>query len=127
MQIEKAIRLAPLNNESTAALTDIMLVEGVVSYFEINYPDGCAGLVHTVVYHWDVKLWPSNETDTFTGNGIQIGFRPNYPLTRSPFTLTIKAWNTDDLYYHTPIYRLELQEKGTTPLDQLKRLFLLGG
>jgi len=117
----------PANTAKTDAIeTKCVLHPGTITKLEIEYPAGCAGLVHSEVYHWDVKLWPKNEEGTFTGDDIVISSNPQHDLSASPYELVFKTWNLDDTYQHTPRYRIEVTDSGKSLLGQLKRLFLIG-
>jgi len=125
-----AFEYAPTIPANTAKIDAIetlcLLHSGTITKFEIEYPKGCAGLVHSEVYHWDVKLWPKNEEGTFSGDDIVISFNPGFSLSKTPFELTIKTWNLDDTYSHTPRYRLEVTEAGKSLVEQLRKLFAIG-
>ena len=126
MPFEYAPAIASNTAKVDAVETLAILHPGTITKFEIEYPKGCAGLVHTQVYHWDVKLWPKNEEGDFSGDDVVISFNPDFALAEAPYEIAIRTWNEDDTYSHTPRYRLEVTEAGKSLVEQIRRLFTIG-
>ena len=126
MPFEYAPAIASNTAKIDAVETVAILHPGTITKFEIEYPKGCAGLVHTEIYHWDVKLWPKNEEGTFTGDDIVIISRPNFELSEAPYELVIKTWNLDDTFQHTPRYRVEVNETQETIGNLIRKLLMAG-
>lgn len=108
MIYEQRLTLPPNTLPSAALEIDVAIHPGTVTLVEILFPTGCAGLAHVQIFHWERQLWPTNENGDFSGNGDPITFAEDYKVVDPPYLFTIRGWNLDELYPHTPIVRFQI-------------------
>lgn len=112
------------NTLETDAVTQVLsLSSGTITQFSIEFPPGCAGLVHVIILERDQQLWPANPDGSFASDDFPLIYQPNYRLHKSPYELITKVWNNDVRYPHTPVIRFEVVPKGESLIEQLLRLF----
>ncbi len=107
---------APVREE--IQLTDGVIVQ--VGYFFI--PD-CAGYVGVRVKHRDTVLWPSGKDRWYIRNEGGESWPEDYPLTESPYFLTLEGHNLDDSYAHDVEFSFAIQLQASTLSRILKQLF----
>lgn len=90
---------------------EIIIHPGTLTQVDLEFPDGCAGLARLQILHWDVLLFPSNRDGFFSGDGSYISFSEEITFDEAPYTLTIRGWNLDDTFPHSPIVRLGILNK----------------
>ena len=78
----------------------IRVSPGVTKQVWIGFPDGCYGLVHIVVCHWNVQVWPAEPGYSFNWNDYIYTFEDPYKLTTEPYEFVVKTWSYDDRYEH---------------------------
>lgn len=110
-----------------------MFVAGVITFVEVQFPRGCAGLVHASVRLGLHQLWPTNQDGAITGDDARVSWDEQYPITAAPFTLRLVATNADDTFPHTVTFRFaelgiseyDAQLAGLRALQYLDRWFAL--
>jgi len=123
MIYEKRITI-PANTPQTAPTLERFRVHpGTLEQVEIEFPTGCAGLVHVQILYQDVQTWPSSLDQDFSGNGSYLVFKETLEVVKAPFEFTIRGWNEDDTYSHTPIIRLQITPFGKTFFERMLRMF----
>lgn len=85
---------------------DLQVTHGLLHRIEVEFPRGCAGLVHLVIEHWESQLYPSNPDGDFSTDGYTIAFDDYFELYHSPYLLRLVGWNEDDTYSHTVTVRV---------------------
>ncbi len=123
MIYETRLTIPANTTQAQAVETDVSIHPGTVTVLEILFPTGCAGLVHVQILHWVRQIWPSNPNSDFTGNGDPMTFAEDYEVLDPPFFFTVRGWNTDELYPHTPIVRFQITPKQVGLLRSLANLF----
>jgi hypothetical protein len=99
----------PANTTKAAAVTlDALLAAGSVTRVDVQFPSGCAGLVHCTIWRHDHQVWPVNLDNDIAGDDIVVSWPESYDLAEEPFSFTIRAWNLDDTYEHTITARFAL-------------------
>jgi len=99
----------PANTPKTSpVMVQCRMAAGIIHRVEVQFPIGCAGLVHTYIRRGGHQLWPSNPDGTFTADGYVISFHEGYDLSEEPHVVQWYAWNEDDTYAHTLELRLGL-------------------
>jgi hypothetical protein len=98
----KSVSITKNTARKDAASTTLKVWSGVIHNVKITFPDGCAGLAHVKILHGNHSLYPSNDDESFKGDGRTIDFNDYYELGASDNTLTIVTWNLDQGYDHTP-------------------------
>lgn len=91
--------------------TKLQITKGLIYRVEIQFPPGCAGLVHTQIFDGVLQLWPSTIDDSFAADSTVIGFDDSYFKLTAPYFLDILGYNLDDTYDHTIGYRIGLVSK----------------
>ena len=92
----------PANTTQTAPTTQAChLCHGVIHRVEIDFPYGCAGLVHLQILHALHQLWPTNPEGAFNADDFVIGYNEHHALADTPPILTLQGWNLDDTFDHT--------------------------
>lgn len=107
--------------ESAPATATLHVTAGTVDRVEIQFPAGCAGLVHVTVFHREHQAWPTNPDSDFSADNETITFNEDYPLVSAPYQLKLIAWNDDDTYPHTVTFHFGIHRPGIIP-DWLIRL-----
>jgi len=97
----KHITLTANKTEATATNTQFQVNQGVIYRVWIHFPPGCAGLVHTRIYHQGHPFLPVEEDKYLRGDSYTYEFPVMFEIKEPPELITIKAWNTDELYEHT--------------------------
>ena len=101
---------------ATAPVTSVVeLVPGNIHRVEIQFPRGCAGLVHVSILHSLHQVWPSNPGGTISSDGLLVAWSENWDLVGEPLALTLQAYNLDDTFPHTIAFRFALAEFGGPP------------
>ncbi len=109
---------------ATPVREEVQLTDGVivqVGYFFI--PD-CAGYVGARIRHRDTVIWPSGKDRWYVRNEGGEFWPEDYPLTESPYFLTLEGYNLDDSYDHDVEFSFAVQPQTSI----LRRVFgkLLG-
>jgi len=89
-----------LKKPSVVKVDRIRVCPGVTGQTWIGFPDGCKGLVHIVVCHWNVQVWPAEPGYSFNWNDYVFTFEDPFNLTTEPYEFTIKTWSYDDRVPH---------------------------
>jgi hypothetical protein len=106
MIYEQAITIPKLTQRAAPVSEVIPVHPGTVKQVEVFFPPGCAGLAHVTIWYWERQVWPGNPDGYFTGDGQSLTFPEDLELTDQPYSFTVKGWNEDDTYSHTPIVRV---------------------
>lgn len=105
-------KTVPMNTPKRSKIrTNLALKKGVIHQIDIQFPVGCAELVHMQIFDNLSQLWPSNEGDSFASDGHVISFKDSYPLDSIPLSLIMYTWNTSEDYDHTLTLRLGVLPK----------------
>lgn len=110
--------------EASKVEETIKLAPGIVKEVVIQSSESFAALVHLQIFDRSFQLWPSNPDGAFLLTGEEITFSEEYQLKEHSYELTLKGWNEDDSYNHTPHIRLSvLPAKGPWTSALLEALF----
>ena len=86
----------------------IDISKGTVKRIEIYFPWGCAGLVGVQIHRYTWQIFPNSREKWITGND-KIWFEEPYEvIDTEPYTLTVKTYNLDDTFDHTPLIAIEI-------------------
>ena len=97
----------PSNTPESDPLTQMChITHGVIHRVEVDFPYGCAGLVHLQILQSLHQLWPTNPEGSFNADDFVIGFNDHVEITDAPYVVTLQAWNLDDTFDHTLQVRL---------------------
>lgn len=91
----------PKTLASAPRLTTCALTYGIITDILFVYPKGCYGLVGLQILDHSELIFPANQNNWLTGDGLTQSFIEGIDLTNSDPTLVIQTYNTDDTYTHT--------------------------
>ena len=86
-------RTTPIEQKLTLAI-------GIVTWYSVLFPPGCAGLVHAKIYHREHQIVPSKGDQDLSGDTFPIEWTDYYELYGIPYMLETRCWNEDDTYPH---------------------------
>jgi len=102
-------------------IRQMFLASGIITWFSVLFPPGCAGLAHCAIYHQNHQIVPSKVTTTtrvspagvtvyeirdLSGDTFPIAWNDYYELYGVPYMLEARCWNQDDTYPHTITIRI---------------------
>jgi len=102
----KAITTDANTAKADALETEIKLHAGVIHHVEVMFPSMCSGLCHVQILQAGRQVYPFDPLDSFSSDGETISFNDYYKLEPGLSKLTIRTWNEDELYPHTPHVRI---------------------
>jgi hypothetical protein len=74
----------------------------------LEFPKGCAGLVGIQLVRGTVQIFPLPTGTWFKTETPPISFKLSHLFDTEPYEITIRGYNLDDTYEHTPWIALEL-------------------
>ena len=95
-------------SEATLTRTILRTGSGLVWRLEVEFPPGCAGLVHIRIMDGGYQMFPASPGETFSSDGSVIGFDDLYLKSSEPFEFTIEGWNEDTAWDHNINVRLAM-------------------
>jgi hypothetical protein len=95
----KQLWISPLTTEDDPATLTIKLQRGVITLWNVGFPDGCADLVHLTVYHFEHQILPADEAESLFWNNHVFDIPEHYVLDEEPYEIELRAWNDDDAYW----------------------------
>ena len=100
----------------------IDLTHGRIHRIVVDFPPGCAKLVHLVILEHDHQVWPTNIDESFSADGYAIEFDEDYPLHKAPYALVLKGWAPYTRHSHDITVRI-----GILPIrEATERRFIRG-
>lgn len=81
--------------------TVIKLTKGVMHYFDIYFPPGCAHLVKVKVNRSIHQVIPTNSDGCIKGDGISVSGRFFHRINKQPYQIEVITWNEGASYDHT--------------------------
>lgn len=78
----------------------LSLAIGIVTWYSILFPPGCAGLVHCKIFHREHQIVPSKGDQDLSGDTFPIEWIDYYELYERPADFLARCWNEDDTYEH---------------------------
>jgi len=88
---------------------------GVITYIEIEFPDGCKGYVGVRIFHGSYQITPKNPDEWHVSDDYVIPIKLEYRLFSEPYVLRLVGYNEDDSYEHTPRVRITILRAALTP------------
>lgn len=89
----------------------LKVTKGLIYKVEVEFPPGCAGLIHLVIYDGGHQVWPSNPDQTFHSDGYTISFEDTFLKFIAPYQFDIFGYTEGTDHDHTPVVRLGLVSK----------------
>jgi len=87
---------------------NVKLEGGLITYMEIEFPDGCKGYAGVKVRHGNFQVTPKNPEAWHVSDDYVIPIRLYYEFFEPPYILTLVGYNEDDSYDHTPRIRVTI-------------------
>ena len=102
-------------------IRQMFMASGIITWFSVQFPPGCAGLAHCAIYHQAHQIVPSKVSSTIvdptalvpvyeirdlSGDTFPIEWADYYELYGVPYMLEARCWNADDTYPHTITIRI---------------------
>lgn len=133
MFYEFAVTAPPSTSSEDPVIETVNLVPGVITFVEVQFPRGCAGLVHASVRNALHQVWPTNQDGDIAGDDARVSWDEQYDLDAEPYALSLVVWNEDDTFPHTVSFRFAeinavdfaAQLEGLHALQYLNRWFAL--
>ena len=111
MFYEFPLAIAVGKTELAPETQEVKLTQGLIHRLEVEFPDGCTGLVHVAVLWLDHQVWPTNPGEYFTSNNHVIIVDDYFELYEAPYILKIVGWTEALLYPHTVTVRIGVLPK----------------
>ena len=100
----------PANTPATAPYEQLVtLAGGEITWWQIQFPRGCVGLVHVRVRDELHQVIPVNTDGDVSADDVHVDSFDSILLNDDPFDLRLVGWNTDDTYPHTVIFRFAVR------------------
>lgn len=102
--------IVPANTLKTSPATqDILLVPGILTLVEAEFPPGCHRQVNVVIRQGAYQMFPRNPDGTLRADDHVISFNPHQELKRNLHELTAEGWSPATLYEHKIGLRFNVQ------------------
>ena len=121
MFFEYDITVTKLTTEATAEETRLPLSKGIINFINVQFPIGCAGLVHCRLEHHTFPHFPSNPSGNFKSDGFIIPVQGPIKFLSEPHEVNVVAWNEDDSLDHTITLRFDITE--SEPYIRMIKIF----
>lgn len=103
---------------------EVEIEEKVIVLFQVYFPPGCCGLAKVSFWYGDEMISPKHDYQWIHGDSALITDIRFWTAPEKPCTITIKGYNEDDTYPHTPIcYILALPEEIALSFVKLAKLY----
>lgn len=109
---ENTLQSAPVSQR-------LPLDQGTISFVEVHFPSGCAGLVSAILLYGSIQVIPWNADQALYGDNRIFKLDVNLPAKAPPYEFEIKAWNRDDTYPHVVSIGVMVVETGTKSMLDL--------
>ncbi len=97
----------------------VAINQGTISFIEVHFPQGCAGLVRACIDYNSIQILPWNKDASLYGDNRLYKVDLNLPLKDPPYEFVVRGWSDDDTYPHivsVGIMLLETAEKSILEL-----------
>ncbi len=110
MFYEYSIAVPANTTEADPVEQQLPLALGIIHRVEVQFPAGCAGLVHVRLEHHSFGHLPTNPDGNFASDDYTIPVDENLNFAVQPFSVKAILWNTDGTYSHTITLRFGIFE-----------------
>ncbi len=107
----KHITLTKGKTEATLTPTRFKVNKGVISMLWLTFPPGCAGLVKVRMLHQEHPFLPVEKDAYIRGDSYVFAYPVMFEIKTQPETITVEAWNEDEVYNHTIDVQLLIIDK----------------
>jgi len=97
---QKTINISANTLQTNAVESVLKINKGVIHKIEVQFPSGCAGLVHCQILRNRTQIAPLNLDENIASDGKIISWREFIEFNTNPTELVIRSWNEDDTYSH---------------------------
>lgn len=105
----------PANTTKAAHTSKVMrLTVGIIHRVEVQFPPGCLGAVHVVIFHGGHQFLPTNPEGDFASDSKTIEIDEHYELKESEVDLYIYGWSDAEDLEHTITCRV-----GILPVEEV--------
>lgn len=102
----------------------LSITRGTITSLSVYFPWGCAGLVGCQMLRLRSQLLPLSPNVWLTGNDFLHSYDYFYEITTEPYDITLRFYNEDDTYTHSPFVVIEMsRQQDTSQLSKFLRLF----
>lgn len=109
MLYEYDVVVPPNTLKSAPVVMSVPFTAGRITAMHVQFPAGCAGLVHTTVSDELHQIAPANQDGDIKADGAIIDFPDDVAIPVDNFELQVRAWNDDDSFTHTITWRFAVQ------------------
>lgn len=85
-----------------------LLSAGVVTRVAVQFPAGCAGMVHVSIWRGEHQVWPVNLDEAISGEDAIVSWPESYDLDDEPFGFEVRGWSPGTTYPHVITFRFAL-------------------
>ncbi len=110
MFYEYGVTIPKSKAETTPTTQDLRLAKGVIHKVHVQFPIGCAGLVHCRLTHHSFGELPTNPDGSFSSDGYIVSSESPLEFFKEPYIIKFIGWNEDDTYAHTVTVRFDIIE-----------------
>lgn len=101
----------PANTQESDPLVEYLrIAHGVIQRMYVQFPTGCAGLVHCRLDYCRLLSFPADLTKSIASDGFIVPIEGPYEIYVEPYRIEATLWNTDDTYDHTITIRIDMVE-----------------
>jgi hypothetical protein len=118
---EYALTIPANTPRATPAEQLVTLALGEITWWEVQFPDGCDGLVHVYVRDELHQVIPANTDGDVSANNEHVDSFDSIPLADEPATLIVGGWNDDDTFPHTITFRFAVRSE--TEMERVRVAF----
>jgi hypothetical protein len=113
------VDIPPLTTIDNPVSQRVSINQGTVSFIEVHFPSGCAGLVRAAIDYNSIQLLPWNKDASLYGDNRLYKVDLNLPLAEPPYEFVVRGWSDDDTYPHTISIGIMLIETSEKSILQL--------
>jgi hypothetical protein len=120
MFVSKRVTIPANTTEANATKTTIKVASDVLHYVAVQFPAGCAGLVHVRVWANEHPVFPSDPALDIAADTWTVESPVIHKFDPGEAYINIQAWNEDDTYEHTiTVYASIIEGKYLFPQENV--------
>lgn len=113
----------PRNTAKTAIVSsDVIILPGVITRFEVDFPPGCCGLVYARVMFKEHQVWPSSPEQWFRQDAHVFSFPEDLDVSEGPYVFRLEGYNLDTKYMHTITIRIAMSQQRISFVEYINQL-----
>lgn len=107
---QKNVTVGSNTSKSAPETAEMTVREPVIYEVQIFFPPPSGHLVHASVWYGEHQFLPHPEYDWASANGETIKSQPLFESGEDETTVRLEAYNEDDTYSHTLMWRVKARE-----------------